>query len=136
MSLVGHYADLTFITEAQVLERPSVILAREAWLGRFLAAVFPLGLGCGVPVFTGAAAFTDAEWRFEVSAGALFDLVLASIGSLAVVVVALVCLLAGFAFLTEAVAARRSGSWVLHAKLATLNPGLFGVNTSWTEKGV
>ena len=61
---------------------------------------------------------------------------LASIGSLAVVVVALVCLLAEFAFLTEAVAARLPGSWVLHAKPATLNPGLFGVNTSWTEKGV
>ena len=43
---------------------------------------------------------------------------------------------ADLTLITEAQVLERPGNWVLRAKLATLNPGLFGVNTSWTEKGV
>ncbi len=112
---MGRYADLKFVTEAEAPELPDGLVARESWAGRLAVAALLLALGCGVPVFAGGAAFTAAGWSFELSAWGLFDLVFASIGGLVVVVVSLVSLLAGFAFLTEALAARRPGNWVLRA---------------------
>jgi hypothetical protein len=110
---MGRYADLKFIAEAEVPERPGDLVARESWVGRLGVAVALLAWACGMPVFAGRAAFTGAGWNFELSAWGLFDFVFASIGGLVVMVVALVCLLAGFAFLTEALAAMKPGNWVL-----------------------
>jgi hypothetical protein len=112
---MGRYADMTFIAEAEVPEGPGDLVAREAWLGRFITGAVLLGLGCGMPVFAGGMAFTGAGWQFELSAWALFELVFAAIGGLVVVVVTLVCLLAGFAFLAEGLAARRPDNWLLRA---------------------
>ncbi len=112
---MGRYADLTFIAEAEVPERPGDLVAREAWLGRFITGVALLGLGCGTPVFAGGVAFSGSDWQFELSAWALVDLVFAAIGGLVVVVVTLVCLLAGFGFLSEALAAQRPDNWLLRA---------------------
>ena len=113
LSPVGRYADLKFVTEAEVPERPGDLVAREAWVGRLMVAAILLALGCGVPVFAGGAA--SSEWNFGLSAWAVFDLVFASIGVLVVVVVSLVSLLAGFGFLTEGLAALKPGNWVLRA---------------------
>jgi hypothetical protein len=112
---MGRYADLSFITEAEVPERPGDLVARESWVGRLVVAVTLLAFACGVPVFAGRAAFASAGWSFELSAWGLIDLVFASIGGLVVVVVSLVSLLAGFAFLTEALAAMKPINWVLRA---------------------
>jgi hypothetical protein len=57
----------------------------------------------------------STECAFDLSAWGLFDLVLASIGGLVLVVVSLVSLLAGFAFLTEALTAQKPGNWVPRA---------------------
>ena len=87
---MGRYADLKFVTEAEVPELPGGLVARESWVGRLVVAAVLLALGCGVPVFAGGAAFADGGWSFELSAWGLFDLVLASIGGLVVAVVSLV----------------------------------------------
>ncbi len=112
---MGRYADLRFVTEAEAPEISGGLVARESWVGRLAVAAVLLILGCGVPVFAGGTAFTDAGWDFELSAWGLIDLVFAGIGGLVVVVVVLVCLLAGFAFLTEALAAMKPSNWVLRA---------------------
>ena len=87
---MGRYADLKFIAEAEVPERPGDLVARESWVGRLGGAVALLAWACGMPVFAASAAFTDAGWDFELSAWGLLDFVFASIGGLVVVVVALV----------------------------------------------
>ena len=113
MPPVGRYADLTFIAEAEVPERSGDFVARETWSSRFLVAAVLLGLGCGVPVFAAVIAVPEFGGLAGSWERTLFELVAFGIGGLVVVVVTLVCLLAGFAFLTEALAAMKPTNWVL-----------------------
>ncbi len=109
---MGRYADLSFVSESEVLERPSDLVARESWAGRLVAAVFLLGFGLGMPLMAWNVA-PGAAWSFELSAWSWLEILFSGIGGLVVVVVVLVCLLAGFGFLTEALAAMKPSNWVL-----------------------
>lgn len=109
---MGRYADLTFITETEVPERPGEFVAREAWAGRLIVTVVLLGIGLGLPIF--AWGFVQGGgWPPELSWQSWIGVVLAIFGGLAVAIAALVCLLAGLAFLGEVLGAVRPGNWIL-----------------------
>jgi len=109
---MGRYADLRFITAAEVPERAGDLVAREAWAGRLFAASILLGFGLGVPLLAWNFS-SGAAWSLDLSARSWFEFVVFGIGGLTVGVVALVCLLAGLGFLAEALAAMKSTNWVL-----------------------
>ncbi len=115
---MGRYAELTFVTEAEVPESPGDFVAREAWAGRLFAAAILLALGCGASyalyqlTLGGGIAPWLPELAFESLLGAAMNVVMALIA----VATGLIGLLGGFAFLTEVAAARRPGNWVLRAR--------------------
>ena len=83
---MGRYADLTFIAEAEVPERPGDFVARETWLSRFLVAAVLLGLGCGVPVFAAVIAVPEFGGLAGLWERTFIELAAFGIGGLIVIV--------------------------------------------------
>ena len=108
---------LKFLPEGQVPESPGDLIAREAWVGRLAAAVLLLSLGCAVPVLLGALLLDQGVggWRLELSFDSLFGLAYYGITGVIALVVLIVCLFGGFAFLSSALAAMKPGTWVVRA---------------------
>ena len=93
-------------------ERSGDLVVRESWAGRLAAAAFLLAIGLGIPLVAWTAA-PGAAWSFELSVWSWLEILFPGIGGLVVVVVTLVCLLAGIGFLSEALAAMKPSDWIL-----------------------
>lgn len=114
---MGRYADLTFVTEAEVPENPGDFVAREAGVGRWIGAAILLALACGagIALYLVTLGAAIEPWTPRLSLGSLFGIAMNVVIVLVVLVTGLVCLVGGFGFLSEAMAARRPGNWVLRA---------------------
>jgi hypothetical protein len=111
-SSMGRYADLKFVTAAEVPKRIGDLVVREAWAGRLFAAALLLGSGLAMPLLAWNF-MPGAGWSFELAGRSWFEIAFFGIGGLTMAVVALVCLLAGLGFLSEALAAMKPTNWVL-----------------------
>ncbi len=105
---MGRYGTLTLIREDQVPFNDAVIISRMSWVGHFIVSVFLLGWVAVIGYFVySETAFSDISSILEALITAFFALVIGAI--------ILVCLIAGLAFLSSALAAMKPDNWVLLA---------------------
>lgn len=105
---MGRYGTLILIREDQVPHPDAIVTARMSWVGHFIASVFLLGWVAVIGYFVcSESAFSDISSILEVLLVAFLALVIGAM--------ILVCLVAGIAFLSSALAAMKSANWIFLA---------------------